>query len=123
MQCYRHNEREAVAVCRHCGKAACSSCGEDTGQGISCSAACATELQESFRLRERLRQTFGVGTKPPMPASILMYGLFGMILLVMGVYLSYSRHNIDYLTFAMAAVFFVMSGISYKQFRDACVTC
>lgn len=123
MQCYRHHEREAVAVCRNCGKAACSSCGEDTGQGISCSSACAAELQESFRLRERLRQTFGVGIKPPMPASVLMYGLFGMILLVMGVYLSYSRHNIDYLTFAMAAVFFVMSGISYKQFRDACLTC
>ena len=58
-----------------------------------------------------------------MPASVLMYGLFGLILLVVGFYLSYSRHHIDYLSFSMAAVFFVMSGISYKQFRNACLTC
>ncbi|MDH3614887.1 MAG: hypothetical protein OEQ90_00285 [Gammaproteobacteria bacterium] len=58
-----------------------------------------------------------------MPASVFMYGLFGLILLVVGIYLSFSRGDFDYLTFAMAAVFFVMSGISYRQFRAACLTC
>ena len=52
-----------------------------------------------------------------------MYGLFGLILLLVGIYLSYSRDDFDYLTFAMAAVFFVMSWISYRQYRNACLTC
>jgi len=123
MQCYRHQDRAAIAVCRHCGKAACADCCEDTGQGIGCSPDCAAEIQDSFRLRERLRQSFGVGYPQAVPASVFMYGLFGLILMLVGIYLSYSRHNVDYLTFAMAAVFFVMSGVSYRQFRAACLTC
>lgn len=123
MQCFRHQERAAVAVCRHCGKAACPDCCEDTGQGISCSENCAAEIEESFRLETRLRQSFGVGSKPPMPASVLMYGLFGLILLVVGLYFSFSRHTPDFLTLAIAAVFFVMAGVTYKQYRNACLSC
>ena len=121
MRCYRHIDREAVAVCRHCGKAACSDCSEDTGQGIACSAECVTEVQESYLLKERLRQSFGIGHNPPLPISVLMYGFFGLILLAVAIYLSYGHNDIDYLSFAMAAVFFVMSGLSYKRFRDACM--
>lgn len=123
MQCYRHNDRAAVAVCRHCGKAACADCCEDTGQGVACSASCANEIRDAYLLKERFRQSFGIGHKPPLPSSVVMYGLFGLILLAVGIYLSVNRNDTDYLTFAMAAVFFVMSGLSYKRFRDACLTC
>jgi len=58
-----------------------------------------------------------------MPASVSMYAFFGAILLAVGVYLTFSRHNFDYLSFAMAAVFFVMSWLSYKQHRNMCLTC
>ncbi|MCP4452183.1 MAG: hypothetical protein GY809_12025 [Planctomycetes bacterium] len=67
-----------------------------------------------------MRQSFGVGAKPPVPASVPTYLFFGLILLVTGIYLSISRPGIDYLTLAMAAVFFVMSGITYKRYRDTC---
>jgi hypothetical protein len=123
MHCYRHNDRDAVAVCCHCGKAACANCCEDTGQGIACNSDCAAELQETYRLTTRLKQSFGIGRKPPMPASVSMYLFFGLILLAVAVYLTFSRQELDYLTFAMAAVFFVMSWLSYKRFRDACLTC
>ncbi len=123
MYCYRHDAQEAIAVCRHCGKAACPDCCEDTGQGIACSANCAAELQDTYRLTVRLKQSFGIGLSPPMPASVSMYAMFGAILLAVGVYLTFSRHDFDYLSFAMAAVFFVMSWLSYKRFRDVCLTC
>ena len=123
MHCYRHNVQEAIAVCCHCGKAACPDCCEDTGQGIACSANCAAELQDSYRLTVRLKQSFGIGLSPPMPASVSMYAMFGVILLAVGVYLTFSRHDFDYLSFAMAAVFFVMSWLSYKRYRDVCLTC
>ncbi len=123
MYCYRHDAQEAIAVCRHCGKAACPDCCEDTGQGIACSANCAAELQDTYRLTVRLKQSFGIGLSPPMPASMSKYAMFGAILLAVGVYLTFSRHDFDYLSFAMAAVFFVMSWLSYKRFRDVCLTC
>ena len=71
----------------------------------------------------RLKQSFGVGSKPPMPASVSMYALFGLILIAMGTYLSFDRGDIDYLSFAMGAVFFVMSWLSHKRFKDACLMC
>ena len=45
------------------------------------------------------------------------------ILIAVGTYLSFDRGKIDYLSFAMGGVFLVMSGLSYKRFRDACLTC
>lgn len=71
----------------------------------------------------RLKQSFGVGLKPPMPASVSIYALFGLILIAVEVYLSFDRGEIDYLSFAVGAVFFVMSWLSYKRFRDACLMC
>jgi len=123
VNCFRHQDRTAIATCRNCGKAACSECCDDTGHGVACSAACIAELQEEYQLKERLKQSFGVGRKPPMPASIPTYALFGFILLGVAIYLSYTRPGIDYLTLAMSAVFFVMAAASYKRHRDVCLTC
>ncbi|MCH8073343.1 MAG: hypothetical protein IIA09_15495 [Proteobacteria bacterium] len=58
-----------------------------------------------------------------MPASVPTYFFFGLILLVTGVYLSFVRPGIDFLTLAMAAAFFVMSAVTYKRFRNSCPTC
>lgn len=123
MQCFRHQERAAIAVCCYCSKAACPDCCNDTGQGIACSPGCAAEIQDKYRLIMRLKQSFGVGLKPPMPASVSIYALFGLILIAVEVYLSFDRGEIDYLSFAVGAVFFVMSWLSYKRFRDACLMC
>ena len=123
MNCFRHHDRPAIATCRNCGKAACADCCDDTGQGIACSPACISELQETYQLKERLKQSFGVGRRPPMPASIPTYALFGLILTGVGFYLSYTRPDIDFLTFSMSAVFFVMAAASYKRYRDVCLSC
>ncbi len=123
MQCYKHREESAIAVCRNCGKAACADCCEDTGHGIACDAICAGELFENDRLRSRQMQSYGMGPKPPIPASVSTYFFFGLILLLVGIYLTVTRPGIDFLTLAMAAVFFVMSAGSYKRYRDGCVEC
>jgi hypothetical protein len=123
MHCYKHREEVAIAVCRNCGRAACADCCEVSGQEISCSAICAEELRESLRLTNKLKQSYGLGPNPPMPASVATYFFFGLILLITGVYLTLTRPDPEYLTFSMSAIFFVMSAGAYKRFRDGCAEC
>lgn len=123
MRCYRHQQEEAIAVCRHCGKAACAACCDDTGQGVACSRDCAHELQQSWLLTSRLRQIHGIGFKQPMPASVLTYFFFGLILLLTSFYLFITSGRLDIMTLAMAAVFFVMALGTYKRYRDTCDNC
>ena len=85
--------------------------------------SCAQELQQIYRLNGLLKQNFGIGSRPPVPASVSMYSIFALILLIVGVYLSYTRPGIDYLTLAMSAVFFTMAAITYGRYRDACPQC
>jgi len=118
MHCYRHNGQHAVAVCRNCGKAVCRHRSEDTGQGIACCSAYAEEVQENYQLKNRLKQSLGIGSTVPIPASAFMYSFFGLIFLAAGLFLSYSRPGVAYLTLAMSAVFFAMAAVSYKRFRD-----
>lgn len=123
MFCFRHQVRDAVAICKNCGKAACVECCEDSGHGVACCQTCLHELLQANELNSRLRQSLGIGARPPMPASVSTYFFFGLILVMTGVYLSFSRPGIDYLTFAMGAAFFVMSAMTYKRYRDACPSC
>ena len=58
MRCYRHRDYDAIAVCRHCGKAACADCCDDTGPAIACSTDCAAEVQQTYDLKRRLMQSF-----------------------------------------------------------------
>ena len=81
------------------------------------------ELRDDDLLRSRLKQSYGIGSKPPMPASIPSYFFFGLILLITSFYLYFSRGRIDYMTLAMSAVFFVMAAGSYKRYRDVCSNC
>jgi hypothetical protein len=123
MRCYSHREEDAIAVCRNCGKAACADCCEDTGQGIACCATCAGELWETDRLKNKQKQSYGIGASPPVPATVSTYFFFGLILSLVGVYLTVTRPGADFLTFAMAAIFFVMSAGAYKRHRDGCKEC
>ena len=123
MHCFRHPTQDAIAICRYCGKATCGDCCKDSRQGIACSAACAQELQQDDLLNKRLKQSYGIGAKPPMPASVPAYFFFGIILLLTSFYLYFFEARIDYLTLAMSAVFFVMAASSYKRYRDVCSDC
>ena len=53
MKCYNHPEREAVAVCRACGKAVCKECGLETGNGIACRQSCTDILAEKTEYYSR----------------------------------------------------------------------
>ncbi len=51
MKCFKHQAREAVAICRACGKAACPECVLESENGIACQPSCAEILSRQGELR------------------------------------------------------------------------
>ena len=106
-----------------CGKATCGNCLKDTGEGIACSNSCAHELQQARLLTTKLKQSYGVGVRPPMPATVPTYFFFGLILLLTSFSIFLTTAKTDVLIIAMAAIFFVMAAGNYKRYRDTCDNC
>lgn len=123
MRCYQHRNLEAIGVCQACGKATCAECCDASGPAVVCSTECAVAQQQSRDLQQRLAQSYGIGGKPPLPISVPTYFLFGLILLATALFLSISRQQVDILTLAMAAIFFVMAAVNYKRHGDLCKDC
>jgi len=123
MNCFRHQRIDAVAICRGCGRAVCVQCCREYGREIVCGEDCRRERNRSYQLEAHLRQTFGVGARPPMPPSVSAYFFFGVILLLTGGYLWFDQQSFDVLIFATSAVFFVMSAASYRRYKTSCLTC
>lgn len=40
MRCFYHQDKEAVGVCRSCGKGVCIECAVDLGKGLACRGRC-----------------------------------------------------------------------------------
>ncbi|HPB67629.1 MAG TPA: hypothetical protein PLT76_05815 [Candidatus Omnitrophota bacterium] len=44
MKCYHHHDKDAVAVCRACGRALCPACVADLGRGMACKDRCEKDV-------------------------------------------------------------------------------
>jgi hypothetical protein len=54
MKCANHLEREAVAICKACGKAICQDCMHESENGIACQQSCTKSLAEKNELNVKL---------------------------------------------------------------------
>ena len=75
MQCYQHQDRAAIGVCKACQKAVCSTCGQDTGRGLACSEACVNEVKVINEIIDRSKRSTALGVNrnslPPEYFSML----------------------------------------------------
>lgn len=88
MKCFNHRELDAIAVCKHCGKALCSACMADVKGVASCkgmceSAAAATLVQaELARCNLELQVPIWNGVARFCYAMGLGMGGFGIFALI-----------------------------------------
>lgn len=47
MKCFNHRELDAIAVCKHCGRALCSGCVADSSGMSACKGRCEAEVEAS----------------------------------------------------------------------------
>jgi hypothetical protein len=52
MRCYYHQDRDAVGLCKSCGKGLCADCQTDLGQGLACKARCEERVRGLIALIE-----------------------------------------------------------------------
>ena len=50
MKCYNHPERDAVAICKSCGKAICHECAKESENGVACQQSCINSLSKKNEL-------------------------------------------------------------------------
>ena len=79
MRCYRHQEHEAVGICRGCGKGVCDQgCATDLGHGLSCSEACTLRIGRVDALNRRADAAYGLQRKGWWLGPAL-FGVFGVV--------------------------------------------
>ena len=50
MRCFYHQDREAIGVCKSCGKGLCPECAVDLGKGLACRGRCEADAQAVIQL-------------------------------------------------------------------------
>ncbi len=45
MNCFKHNDRSAVGLCKSCGKGLCSDCATELVNGLACKGECESRVQ------------------------------------------------------------------------------
>jgi hypothetical protein len=91
MNCYNHPEKDAVAICRACGKAVCRKCGLETENGIACQQSCANQLAK----QEELNSTFSAHLKSIKRLNFLG-SLFSIVMGLLFMYFSTLGYGIVY---------------------------
>jgi hypothetical protein len=53
MLCFYHQEKEAVGICKSCGKGVCVECAVDLGKGLACRSRCEESARAIIALVDR----------------------------------------------------------------------
>ena len=61
MKCYTHQDREAVGICKSCGKGLCCECAVDMAKGLACRGQCEDDTARLIALIEQNVQLSPLG--------------------------------------------------------------
>ena len=113
MKCYNHEDREAVAICAHCGKALCRECVTTAMESrLVCSEYCAGRVAADLEIiaagrNKNLRQS---------KAGAYFFFVVGCVFAIAGVYnfLLPQLRNLGIFLLAATGVFFLGGVMFYK---------
>lgn len=119
MKCFNHRELDAIAVCKHCGRALCFGCLAEVGGVAACKGRCESDVESHNDLTARARSTYQKGSSNSLKLA-LFCGLIGIIMFGSGVLSGYPNGIIPTLfgvVFLLGAGLFAHSARRWKQ-RD-----
>jgi len=76
MHCFYHQDREAVGMCKSCGKGLCGECAADLNKGLACRSRCEEDARAVIELIDRNIQLATASTKAHLvvPAAVQRTG-------------------------------------------------
>ncbi|MGN6152761.1 MAG: hypothetical protein ACTHOH_12265 [Lysobacteraceae bacterium] len=84
MKCFRHQDLDAVGICRGCGKGVCAAhCVQDLGTGLACSDACRSRVEGIEALNRKTAASYGTMARNVWIAP-LFFGAMGGVFLFTG---------------------------------------
>lgn len=81
MKCYRHQDLDAVGICRGCGKGICAAhCARDIGTGLVCSDACRERVETVDALNRKTAASYGTMARNGWIAPLFFAAMGGVFL-------------------------------------------
>jgi hypothetical protein len=119
MKCFNHRELDAIAVCRHCGKAVCFECLAEVDGVAACKCRCEQSVANINDLTFRARSTYQKGSANSLKVAFFC-GAMGVVMLGSGLLADRPNGSVPILfgvIFLIVAGLYVHSARRWKQ-RD-----
>lgn len=125
MECFQHQNVNAVGVCKSCHKAVCHDCAIEIPNGLTCSQECADRIGEINEMNERALKIYGIGKhKSKIPATgVIIWFLLASALWVSFLYPYIKKGYFDLGTLAIAVIFTIIFGLSIYNARRTGLKC
>jgi hypothetical protein len=83
VRCFYHQETEAVATCKNCGRGLCPGCAVDVGNGLACANRCEEEVRALNRVVARNKTAY-LKTSGAYVRTAAFYWVVGFVFLGAG---------------------------------------
>ncbi len=104
MQCFTHQDRHAIGICRVCGKGLCTDCAADLGHSLACKNRHEAQAEQTFALVQRSIRVQGMAGKTGYVVPVL-FGFMGTLFAAIS-----AADN------SWAAPYFLMMGLAFVAF-------
>ena len=113
MNCFTHQDRAAVGICKACAKGLCAECAADLGHGLACKGQHEAEVEALDSIVKRNANMLTTSGKSLLIAPAL-YSFMGALFLLIGLFRSY---NIEWFSVIMGGGFMVFGVITFVNNR------
>lgn len=117
MKCFNHHDRDAIGLCKSCGKGLCEECIAEVPRGLACKNSCeenARQITELIQKNIALHNQADVNLKKTQKRilfNVIVLMLFGLILVIVGFVDGFD------LPMLILAIFFISLAISSFFYR------
>ena len=113
MHCFYHQDIDAVAVCKNCGRGLCVTCAVDIGNGLACQNRCEDEARALNRVISRNKSAHET-TSGAYWRVALFYGVVGAAFIIGGIM---DWRGFSWLLYPAGAIFLLSAVLHYSTGR------
>jgi hypothetical protein len=124
MRCFTHQDSQAIAVCKTCGKAVCGSCAISIPFAIACSPECSEEAMDVHEMNQRGKKLYGIGNaKKKIPTGVVIWGLFSVVFGGAGAINTITNESPDWFSLCFGLTFLFITVLAYRRAKETGLQC